>query len=294
MFKNLSTQALGISGSQSEIIELALSHGFRGLDLDIVEFQKQVETRGLATSRRLWDSAKLRLGRFHLPLELAAESSDFAAALAKLDGQAKLAAEVGCTRAVTRIAPASDELPYHQNFELHRKRIAEVAGVLEAHGVQLGIGFLAAPPWRQDKPYQFICQLEPLVMLLGLSGKTDVGLALDLWDLHVGGGSVEDLRKLSTKVVSVELADFPADTDRASATEQDRWLPGESGQIDAAAALTLLAEKGYDGPVTPVPDRSRFGGARREEIGRRTGQALDQVWKAAGLSPAGKLAAVRK
>ena len=40
--------------------------GFRGLDLDIVDFQKQVESRGLPASRRLWDSAKLRLGRFTL------------------------------------------------------------------------------------------------------------------------------------------------------------------------------------------------------------------------------------
>lgn len=295
MFKNLSTQALGIAGTQSEVIELALSHGFRGLDLDIVEFQKQVETRGLPTSRRLWDSAKLRLGRFALPFPLAAEESAFSPAIKALDAQAKLAADVGCTRAVTRIAPATDELPYHQNFEFHRKRIAEVAGALATHGIQLGVGFLAASHWRAGKSFQFIYELDPLLMLLGLVGKPNVGLALDVWDLHATGKNVENIRKLSAPLISVELADFPAETPIESAAEQARLLPGESGQIDASLALTILAEKGYDGPVTPAPDRSRFAGQRREEVGRRAGQALDQVWKAAGLSPAGKLAtAARK
>jgi hypothetical protein len=36
MYKNLNTAALGITGRQSELIELALTYGFRGLDLDMV------------------------------------------------------------------------------------------------------------------------------------------------------------------------------------------------------------------------------------------------------------------
>ena len=294
MFKNLSTQALGISGTQSEIIELALSHGFRGLDLDIADFQKQVEAKGLGPSRRLWDSAKIRLGRFGLPFELTVEQAAFEAGLKALEDQCKLAVELGCTRAITRIAPASDELPYHQNFEFHRKRLAQVADVLATQGVQLGVGFAAAPELRAGKAFQFLYELDPLLMLLSLVAKPNIGLALDLWDWHVAGKAVEDLRKLTLATVSLDLADFAADADRQAAKETDRWLPGEAGQIDSALALTILAEKGYDGPVTPAPDRSRFAGQRREEIGRRTGQALDQVWKAAGLSPAGKLLAARK
>ncbi len=294
MFKNLSTQALGIAGTQSEIIELALSHGFRGLDLDIVDFQRQVEARGLGPSRRLWDSAKLKFGRFLLPFDLAAEASGYAPSLAALESQAKLAAELGCTRCVTRIEPASEELPYHQNFEFHRKRIAEIAAVLAPHNVQLGVGFVATPQARQGKPFQFIYEPDPLLMLLGLVGKTNVGLALDLWDLHVAGKTIDDLRKLSNTAITLDVADFPLEGDLAAATEQTRLLPGESGAIDTSAALIIMAEKGYEGPVTPAPGRSRFTGQRREEVGRRAGQALDQVWKAAGLSAAGKLAPVRK
>jgi sugar phosphate isomerase/epimerase len=287
MFKNLCPEALGVTGTQSELIELALSHGFRGLDLNIAEFQRQVDARGLAQSRRLIDSAKLRLGRFELPFAVDADESAFAAGLQKLDAQAKLAGELGCKRCVTRLAPASDALPYHQNFELHRKRLAQLAEVLAPHGVLLGVGFRAVPQWRQGKAFEFIHQLDPLAMLLGLVGKENVGLSLDVWDAHVAGG-----RKYSTgQIVTVEVADFPADVERESATEQARLLPGETGQIDIPAVLAWLAERSYDGPVTPLPDRSRVAGLRRDEIGRKAGQAMDQVWKTAGLSAQGKLAA---
>jgi sugar phosphate isomerase/epimerase len=296
MFKNLSTVALGVTGTQSEIIEFALSNGFRGLDLDIADFQRQVEAKGLPQSRRLIDSAKLRLGRFALPFDLELDDAAFRNAKTQLVDQARLAADLGCKRAVTKIAAGSDSLPYHQNFEFHRKRLAEIADVLQPHGIRLGVGFQAAPSWRADKSFQFIHQLEPLVMLLGLVGKPNVGLSLDLWDIHVAGGGLDEIRKVQTQqVVTVEVADFPTDTDRGTAIEEQRLLPGETGQIDTTTVLTYLAETGYDGPVTPLSHRSKFAGVRRDEIGRRAGSALDAVWKAAGLSPAGKLAtAARK
>ena len=38
MFKNLNPTLLGVAGHQSEIIELALTFGFAGLDLNMAEF----------------------------------------------------------------------------------------------------------------------------------------------------------------------------------------------------------------------------------------------------------------
>ena len=37
MFRNLSASALGITGRQSEIIELSLSYGFKGIDIDLLD-----------------------------------------------------------------------------------------------------------------------------------------------------------------------------------------------------------------------------------------------------------------
>ena len=43
MFRNLSTFGLPLSGRPSELIELALSFGFDGMDVDILDLQKQAE-----------------------------------------------------------------------------------------------------------------------------------------------------------------------------------------------------------------------------------------------------------
>lgn len=55
MFKNLNIDVLGVSGRPSEIIELALSNGFKGLDLNLVDFAAQVQAYGLPHARRVFD-----------------------------------------------------------------------------------------------------------------------------------------------------------------------------------------------------------------------------------------------
>ena len=292
MFKNLSLEALGVCGTQNETIELALSHGFRGIDLDIKDFSQQAAERGLPHARRLLDSAKLKIGGFALPVDWLAEDAG-KADMARLPELAKLAADLGCTRALAQIAPGSDELPFHQNFELHRKRFADIATVLEPFGIRLGVGFNATPEAGAGKHYQFIQKFDQVLMLLGLVGKRNVGVLLDIWHLHVVGNGISDLAKLSKdQIVAVRVADFPPDIGRENASETNRLLPGETGVIDIPAWLTWLADLGYDGPVTPYPDKSYFQNVRRDEIGKRVGQATDRVWKAAGLSATGKRPAV--
>lgn len=101
MFRNLSTEGLGVSGHQSEFIELALSFGFKGIDLDLVDFQQQVQVNGLARARRLLDSAKLKIGTFRLPLVWDDTDEIYQQGLQPLAESLKLAADLGATRAVT-------------------------------------------------------------------------------------------------------------------------------------------------------------------------------------------------
>jgi sugar phosphate isomerase/epimerase len=212
MFKTLSTQVLGISASESEVIELALSHGFRGLELDLVEFAARAKSGGLDKARRLFDSARLKLAQFRLPVDLEADETTFRRQLTELIDLSQTAVQVGCLRAIVSIAPGSDERPYHENFEFHRKRLAEIGKLLAPHGIRLGVEFLTYAELRAAKPFEFIHSLEPLVMLLGMVGGSNVGVAIDLWHMHVSGTSTETLRKLrATQVVTVALADVPAD-----------------------------------------------------------------------------------
>ena len=78
MFRNLSTIGLPLSGRPTELIELALSFGFDGMDIDIIDFQQQAEVYGVAHARRLMVSARLKSGMFQLPVHLTADDATFA------------------------------------------------------------------------------------------------------------------------------------------------------------------------------------------------------------------------
>jgi sugar phosphate isomerase/epimerase len=292
MFKNLNSEALGVSGSQSQLIEMALSFGFKGIDLDILDFTEQVKAHGLPHARRLIDSAKLKLGSFKLPVDWRGDDATFKKDLDLLPAYIATAAELGCTRVVTHVEPGCDQRPYHQNFEFHRQRLTEIAKKLEPSGIRLGVGFIAAADVRHGKAFEFIHNLDALLMLLSMVTAKNVGVSLDVWQLYAGGGSIDSLKKLTAeKIVTVQLADATNDPAAEKWHSKNRLFPGETGVIDCPAILVALAEKGYDGPVTPVPHVNRVANMRRDAIAKLAGEKLDQVWKAAGLSPAGKLAA---
>jgi sugar phosphate isomerase/epimerase len=290
MFKNLNPEALGVSARDSELIELVLSHGFKGLDLDMVALAEQASTQGLDKASRLITSARLKIGSFRLPVRWHDDSPDYKADLERLPALAEMAAKLGCTRSTTAIESGSDARPYHENFEFHRRRLAEIAAVLGAHKIRLGIDFVAPVYYRADRRFQFMQTFDEVLLLLRSTDSTNVGLALDTWHWHLGGGKIEQLRTLSAdRIVTVTLADAPEEESAQTARFESRRLGIEGGAIDLPAVLTALAEMRYDGPVTPAPDKSQFGGISRDKLVKAVAASLDQIWKAAGLSPAGKL-----
>jgi sugar phosphate isomerase/epimerase len=289
MFRNLSAAALGVSGHQSEIIELALTFGFQGLDVDISEVATRARLKGIDYARRLTQSARLRLGAFELPLDLDADDALFAKRVQRFSEYAQVAAEVGCTRALAAIQPASDTRPYHENFEFHRQRLAEVSRALRGGGVRLGLTFQAAEYLRKGRAFQFIHDLDALTLLVNMVGEANVGLLVDVWDVFVGGGTVDTIRKLSAaQIVAVQVANLPVDVAPADLNADARLLPGAEGVIDMPAVLLALAEIGYDGPVTPKPSRGLFRNQRRDAIVKEAGESLMRVWKAAGLGADGR------
>jgi len=293
MFKNFSSEALEVSVRDSEIIELALSHGFKALDLDLADFAEQVATQGMAKASRLIVSSRLKIGSFRLPVRWEEDEAEYKADLERLPELAKIAEQMGCTRATTTIEAGSDRRPYHENFEYHRRRLAEMAGVLGAHKIRLGVGFLAPISCRAGHAFQFLQKFDELLLLLRVIGSNDIGVALDVWHWHLGGGTLDHLRSLGAdKIVTVSLADADSEITAENATLAGRKLPGDGGAIDSTAVLTTLAELNYDGPVSVAPDKSQLAGLSRDKIVKNTGAALDRVWKAAGLNVAGRLATV--
>lgn len=290
MFKNLDPSALGGEGHQSEILELALTYGFRGVDLNIVEFAGRVRLHGMTYAKRLLVSAKIRVGSFALPPDWDMDDEAFKRQVDVLAEYGRIAADLGCTRALCWISPAGDKRPYHENFEFHKRRFAEICRILEPSGVRLGVGVRGVEALRKGRAFQFIHNLDALLLLLNMVGAPNLGVLVDVWDLWLSGASVDSIRALGpNQVVAVHLADLPADVPAAEITETQRLLPGATGRIDCVAVLTALGEMGYDGPVTIKADRSAYESTRRDRMARQAAETLDKLWKAARLSPEGKL-----
>jgi sugar phosphate isomerase/epimerase len=291
MYRNLNTAALGITGRQSELIELALTYGFSGLDMDLSDVVKRARSRGLDSARRYVASAGLRMGEFLLGLDWRTSEVTYRTALLHLKETAGIAAALGASSCTAAVEPYGSDLPYHEDFELHRRRLGEVGEILAAHDIRLGVALPFVPPDEEDRDRTpFIRQPETLLTLIKTVGSRHVGLTLDTWTWHVAGGTLTQLCAVpADQIVAVRFADAPADTDLASLTDQDRLLPGEGGGIDCAAILRHLAEHDFAGPLTLYPHASRLRGMTRDAIVQRARDALDTLFRSAGVNRTGQV-----
>ncbi len=290
MYRNLNPQSLGVSGRQSELIELALTYGFRSLDLDAGELLKRATLQGIEEATRYIRSGKVKVSGWTLPANLDANEEAFGTDLEKLSGLAETAAEVGFTYCTTKVAPAG-EIPFHENFERHRERLDKAGEVLGRHNIRLGVGFYPTVAQDEDAAYPFVRQAEELLSLAKSVGSDNVGLALDTWDWEVGRGGKDQLSELTGKqIVSVCIADAPPDSEPATVDANQRLLPSEETIPSHVALLVLLAERDYDGPITVLPHSSQLSRAPRDMNVEKCANLLDGLWKQAGLNKAGKLA----
>ncbi len=291
MYKNLNPESLGIAGRQSELIELTMTYGFRGLDVDGAELIKRASLLGVEEATRYLKSANIKVGGFRLPVNIAADEDIFKSDLEKLGGLASLAKQVGFKYCEVILDPASEALPYHENFERHRDRLAKSADLLAKFEIRLGVGFKAASSHRQGRPFQFIHQAEELLMLLKTTGSANLGLALDTWNWRLGGGDKDQMVDLKgPQVVSVRIADVPLDVDSSTVTDSQRLLPTEETVAEHAALLKTLAERNFDGPVTLYPHGSQLPQISRDACTSKCAACLEKIWSTAGLTKSGRLA----
>jgi sugar phosphate isomerase/epimerase len=283
MFRNLSTFGLPLSGRPSELIELALSFGFDGMDIDIVDLQKQAEIYGLEHARRLTVSARLKSGCFQLPVRLDAPEAEYEAALAALPAQVELAAASDCSRAVATLSPGSDEHSFKDFFELHRRRLHTIGDMLAGHGIMLGLAIKPEAAARADLANPFIHTLEGLIGLVATAHER-VGAVVDAWAMRVTGEPASMIAQVPRgRIVEVRLSDAPGGTAAADLTTAERLMPGETGTIPLGPVLKAAAAAGFDGPVTPYAARLTLAGRGREKIVRLAGERMEQAWRDADM-----------
>ena len=279
MFRNLSPGCIGISADFATSLELARRCGFAGMD-PVGDF---TAAGAAAAMRERYQAAGLQPGGWGLPVEFRRDEGAFQEGMKSLSRHGAAAQELGCLRCVTWVPSWSDERPYREQYALWRERFRAIAEVLGQYDCRLGLEFLGPQTLRAGHPYEFIHTLGQMMEMAREAG-TNAGLLLDAWHWHTAGGTLEGIRALTDRdVVYVHINDAPAGIPTDELVDNRRALPGETGVIDLSGFLGALRDIGYTGPVTPEPFSARVNALPAAEAARETGEALRQVWEAAGL-----------
>lgn len=188
----------------------------------------------------------LRPGAVPLPVEFRRDEDTYRTGLADLGRRARLAATVG-VRTMYRSLPAAAEEPRDVWEPVLRRRLAECAAVLRDQGMELALEILGPLHRRREAPHEFIWRL-PDCAAFAMSVGPSVGVLVDSWHWHHGGGSTTEIADVASLILHAHLADAP-DLPPEAIRDQERVLPGD-GVADVGAFLAALAAAGYGGPIS--------------------------------------------
>ncbi|TWT76256.1 Xylose isomerase-like TIM barrel [Planctomycetes bacterium CA13] len=287
MFKNFSPWLLGINGRQSELIELALTYGFRGMDVDMFDMLRRSQRTSLEDATKYLRAAEIKIGGFDLGINLDADDEAFTTQVATLHPMADIAKELGTTRAYVKLPAATDRLPYHEYFEIQRARLNQIADVLAPREIKLGVAFSAGKELEEGKEFAFVRDAEGFVALVSSIPAENVGYIIDTFDWVVGSGAMDKLTEIPVdKIVSVRLGAVASEVEASSATTTDRVLPAKEGLLNHVQLIEHLESNKYNGPICPTASSSRYKGQTRESTVQQAQEAIDGISKDAGLAVA--------
>ncbi|MFM7115149.1 MAG: sugar phosphate isomerase/epimerase family protein [Planctomycetota bacterium] len=266
MEKVLNQCGLGAGSRQSEIIELALTHRFDGIEVDMADLLARYEAMGKAFALQFFKSARVKTGTFKLPINPGVGQDEFPVQLTKLEKVIELAKELGCTRCYLEIESGSDRHTFLENFENHRVRLSTIGGKLAEAGIRLGIG-LSDNIQQCKKTYQFVRSAEELLTLLRMVGHPNVGLCVNTFNWALGKGKVEQLAALKAdKVSEVRLGDIPDGADLAKVTSGQVQLAGSQSGSFAISLMKFLHGLSWDGAVSMLAGSAMFTGKARDAV----------------------------
>ena len=283
MFKNLSTDAIGIQCSLVEAVEIAKTAGFEGIDISIEEVADLADEKSIDYVLEIFKTAGIRMGGWMLPATWLGDESSHDEGLQKLPRLARVAQSIGCLRIIAWVWPLSDERPYKENFDWQVARFRPIAEILKEYDCRLSLEFIGPATLRKDHKkdhkYEFIYTIDGVLELCVAIGTGNVGLLLDCYHWYTSHGTLDDLEKLtSDQVVYVHINDAPSGIKVDEQMDRVRCLPGETGVIDISSFMRILRKTGYDGPVAVEPFNETITKMDPLDAARATYEALSGVW----------------
>ncbi len=288
MYKILNTRGLGIGGRQNELIELALTYKFDGVEIDMEDLLGRHDALGKEFACQFLKSAKkLDMGTFRLPINFGSSEEAFKKAIGKIETILSLADELGAKRCFVELETNSPTDSFQENFDTHRTRLAEVAEIFATHDIKIGVYLKAVGATDVEGQFKFIQTAEEVLTLVKTIGNDNLGVCLDLFEWQAGGGTVDQIKALlaSNSVTEVRLADLKEGADASSVEKADRVaIPASEQNSVSYQVMQLLIAAGYEGAISASTDSVSFTADGRDPVLEKISKVLDQL--AEGLDPA--------
>ncbi len=277
MYKFLCTDGMGMTIRQNELIELALTFDFKGIEIDMADMLGRADSMGRQFATQFVNSADVEIATFRLPLDLRLSDEDYAKELEKLDKICELAQAINARQCFITLAATHPVLTYHENFEKHRTRISDIADRLQAVNVRVGLQFMASRgPGNEEM--QFIHKPEDLVALVKAINHDNVGLIIDTWNWQLAGATADTVAQLNLdQVFEVRMADPPPGATAEKVDRSQRLEPGSHPDSIAQAVLDVLKENDFPNPVALTAHVPKSPGNAGELPFQRIGKCLDQM-----------------
>jgi sugar phosphate isomerase/epimerase len=273
----LSCGRIGVKASFRESVDLAVKHGFEGVDPDAENFSRLSDDE----LKRLLDgltSKNLKLGAAGLPVDFRKDELTFSDNLKKLPAVATVLEKAGVTRVSTWIMPCSNELTYLQNFRSHASRLRACAAILKDHGQRLGLEYVSPKTLWRSQRHPFVHTLSEMKELIVAIGMGNLGVQLDSWHWFNAEETGEDLLALRNEyIVTVDLNDAPAGIPLDKQVDSARELPAATGIIPLKVFLDSLRTIGYDGPIHAEPFSAALRAMPRDEACAATAAAMKKA-----------------
>lgn len=279
MYASLMSDLIGIHVTVPEQIQLAKRCGFAGVDLRLTDRLEEIQSLGVDRTLDLIQQHGLRVGYGSmLTRTISAVAEDWRAAMEHLPEVATVAEGLGFTRAGVVVLPFDDHCDAAANRARHIERLGQAAPILADHGIALGLEYVSPQTRRQGHRFEFVHNLEQMLLLIQEADQPNVGLMLDSFHWHAAGESAEALAQLVPEhVVVVHLNDAPSGLSRTELDVRVRELPASTGEIDLAGFLGALRDIGYEGPVTSEPTHPRWEETPAEQAATATGLAMKRA-----------------
>jgi sugar phosphate isomerase/epimerase len=287
VYKILNSGGLGVAGKQNELIELALTHGFKGVEVDIVDLVGRHDTLGKQFACQFLQSAKIDMGTFELPVDLGGSDETYAASIANLDTVLDLATTLNAKGCYISIASSNGLFSFQECFEKHQQRLQELSEKFSSTTIKLGLSLRATDGEAGDGEFKFITTAEELLTLVKAVDLPNVGISLDTWQWVLGGGTVEQLTSagIANVVTGIRLSDVSESADRAAITENDRTaLPGDTLNSFSVQLCKAVIAEGAEVPVSVATNLATFSTGPRDSIVSQISKQLDLL--IAGEDPA--------